>query len=200
MQRMITLRLPNGVEPQQVTPYEAGQIFAEEHLSGLESKGHVFMSMSYETPISFPVTDTIQDLEKCIKEVLNTVPTKHNKDRQGIASFHSLYKGAKSEVTVQEYVKLKFSDTNPKVMLANFKREQFCGFFKAYKCDGHNKGDDQEFDIIAALGPYRTFVVLEVKNAHTFTQKDMKSIDQTLNRKAKFFLSYALNFHVVIFI
>ena len=179
---MIILRLPNGEPPQQVTPYQASDIFVKKYVPDLDSFSLEFLTVSCDTPVPFPVFNTIKDLENHITEVLKNVPKENEKEYSGIKHIITKYKGEKSEVAVQQYIKSNFSIFDPKVLIAGYKREQFCGFFKNYQCDDHKKGESQEFDIVLLLGQCRTLMVLEIKNEQRFSEKVLSAIDRTLTR------------------
>ena len=119
---LITLRLPNGDTHKKITPYDASKVFAERYPCDLRTTSQIFMSVSYETPIPFPVS-TLDELQSDIQQKVKTIPKgkEGNKDREGLKTLSSHYKGERSEVVVQEYLRAKFKHLEPKVMLAKYK-------------------------------------------------------------------------------
>ena len=175
---LIDLRLPNGETQKNITPYAASKVFAERYPCNLRTTSQIFMSVSYETPIPFPVS-TLDELKTDIQQIVKTIPKGKDGDResQGLKSLSSHYKGERSEVVVQEYLRAKFKHLEPKVMVAKYKHEWFRRFFK--KDDGTNK----EYDIILVFGQLQAFVVLEVKNSDKkLPENDLKDIEAKLDR------------------
>ena len=175
---LIDLRLPNGETQEKISPYAASKIFAERYPCDLRTTSQIFMSVSYETPIPFPVS-TLDELQTDLQQIVKTVPQGKDgdKDREGLINLSSHYKGEQSEVAVQDMLKAKFKHLDPKVMLAKYKHEWFRRFFK--KDDGTNN----EYDIILVFGQLRAFVVLEVKNSDKkLPEKRLKDIAAKLNR------------------
>ena len=113
---------------------------------------------------------------------MKNMPQANEKERSALKHLVTKYKGEKSEVAVQQYLKSKLRDFMPKVLLGSYKRELFCGFFKDYQCEGHKKGDSQEFDIILILAQCKAFIVLEIKNEQKFSEKVLLAIHRTLDR------------------
>ena len=124
--------------------------------------------------------NSIKALENHLQDIMKNMP--NEKERSTLKHLVTKYKGEKSEGAVQQYLKSKLRHFIPKVLLGSYKRERFCGFFKDYQCEGHRKGDSQEFDIISILGQCKAFIVLEIKNELKFSEKDLLAIHRTLDR------------------
>ena len=147
------------------------QKFAELHLPDLDTEDQEFLSVSYDSAVSYPVPSSgdKEDLKKLLHKALPEEKAKTG----GIVS---KYKGEKIEVQAQQKIRAELSTFSPKVMIAGFKNEEFRKF-KTGRAD-----KNQEFDMVVLLAQCRLFLVLEVKSEEKFSAKDLNNIDSTAER------------------
>ena len=77
--------------------------------------------------------NSMKAVENHIQAIMNNMPKANEKERSALTHLVTKYKGEKSEVAVQQYLKSKLRDFIPKVLLGSYKRELFCGFFKVFE-------------------------------------------------------------------
>ena len=154
------------------------QKFAKLHLPDLSTEDQEFLSVSYDSAVSYPVPSSgdKEDLKKLLHKALPEEKAKTG----GIVS---KYKGEKIEVQAQQKIRAELSTFSPKVMIAGFKREDFCKFKtgRASGC-GEKHEKNQEFDMVVLLAQCRLFLVLEVKSEARFSKKDLEKIKRTSDR------------------
>ena len=122
----INLRKPNG-EVEEVSPLEGALQWARIYFPNLSQSSEVTRSVSYNLTTHFLVF-------KDDKEWNDFVRKKCPEDQRKLTNLKTAIKGTGCEIKMHEFFFDALEKTSPKLMLNNFRRENFCGLLKDYHC------------------------------------------------------------------